>query len=341
MASHLMARSFAYDPRRFQWLSRVHVGAIVGLVIAAIIILRTSPIYFATAVILLIGALSVVVSLLITAVPPMITKHRVTGDAVILKQGAFFEYRVPFTNIRSIAQTDEVPFKPGIKALRGDSTLYVLANLKGAVALRLNESQRYKGMSIDKVVADLDTPEEFITCVKERMEGERILAKLDAKIKKKKGALKNYQRDPLIPPPKFKKPVIGAADIPDADEDAGEEPEEAGVDPGEELGDIGEDESEDGDEGDNEGQRDAEGPSARKRPTKDERTERPRHDDDGLTTPTRIPPTKPRAVPKMGPKTGPAPEKDMEEYVAVPAWGGGAGAEDRPRIVRIPKRKNK
>jgi hypothetical protein len=212
MASYLMPRPFPYNASRFRIAFRLHLLAIIGLALVALVVLRLSPRLLFLAYILLAAMVVVIALTLTSAMWPVRTTHSVDGEYVILRQGLGFRLAIPLAKVSKAKRTEIGPGRAGIRLDRENGVLEVIASGPEAVRLRLNEPVVHKGALVREVLVDVLEPGEFIDCIRERKKGAALLGRMDSGARAK------------------------------ADEDAGEDTEEAPAE--EDQGEDGESEEE-------------------------------------------------------------------------------------------------
>ena len=178
MSSYLLPRPFAYDTKRFRNNLRICAAAVIGLAAIGFLMARMAAVNIAVVYIFMISAVFVLVWLLVVPLPHLYTKHTVTGDAVIIRQGLGFNLSIPFDNISSIKHK-EISSKPGVRVDRAEGTLFVLATGTGNVRMMLRDPQKANHGAFDCVVLDVQDPREFVSCVKERRKGEALMRSLE------------------------------------------------------------------------------------------------------------------------------------------------------------------
>ncbi len=174
-----MPRPFPYNAARFRFAFRLHLLAIIGLALVAILILRASPRLMPVAYILLVAMVIVIALTLLNALWPVKTTHSVDGEAVILRQGLGFKLVIPLARISKAKRLESGAGRTGINLDRANGVLEVIAHGPDAVRLRLNDPVVYKGTLVREVVVDVLEPREFIDCIRDRKKGAALLERHD------------------------------------------------------------------------------------------------------------------------------------------------------------------
>jgi len=242
MASYLMPRPFPYNASRFRIIFRLHLLAIIGLALVALVVLRLSPKLLFLAYIFLTAMVAVIALTLSNAMWPVRTTHAVDGESVILRQGLGFRLAIPLSKVSKARRTEIGTGRGGIRLDRANGVLEVIAYGPEAVRLRLNEPVVHKGALVREVVVDVLEPGEFINCIRERKKGSALIERMDGRGAKPEPAGVDApveeeapeepapeEPEPLeIPPPtKAQKPVRKQAPPPEPEE-TGEPEEPAG-----------------------------------------------------------------------------------------------------------------
>ena len=180
MASYLLPRPFPYNASRFRFVFRMHLVAVIGLALVAVVLLRLSPTMVFVSYLLIFCMAMVILLTVVNALPPVRTAHTVDGEFLVLRQGLGFKLAVPLSKISKAKRSEVSSGRPGIKLDQANATLEVLASDREAVRLRLNEPVRYKGVDVDTILVDVLEPGDFIECIRERKKGAALLGKLGA-----------------------------------------------------------------------------------------------------------------------------------------------------------------
>jgi len=237
-----LPRTFAYNTGRFQRELRIYAGVIIALATLGFFVLRTNARLLPVVYLLFISAIMVMVLMLIGPVPHLRSKHAVTGDSVILRHGFGFKVEIPFDNIAFIKRHESY-HKAGTRVDRQDDTLFVLGTGKAEVRLGLREPMAVSEGSFEKVILDVEEPQEFIDCVKERRRGRELLREYDRRTASKK-------KRPPVPgrdggPDNGDAPVVRKRKVVEPAEEGREEAEPEG-DGESECGEAGEPDEEPG-----------------------------------------------------------------------------------------------
>ncbi len=109
-------------------------------------------------------------TVLITTITPIFTRHEIDTDGIILKQGVGFKVSFPFSHIEAV---EIYGIRPGIFGLVSSRSRILLASgNKGLVRIKLNHKRRF-GMLLlrraDEIIIDLEKPEEFVKLANEQL----------------------------------------------------------------------------------------------------------------------------------------------------------------------------
>jgi len=178
MSSYLLPRPFEYDTKRFRSSLRIFGMAVIALAAVGMLMRFFAAGSMVAVYIFMIAALFLMVWMLVVPLPHLSTKHNVTGDSVVLRQGLGFTLSIPFDNIAGI-KSKQTSSRPGIRVDRSEGTLYVIAAGPGNVRITLRDPQTVKHGAFDCVIFDVKEPREFVSCVKERRKGESLMRSLE------------------------------------------------------------------------------------------------------------------------------------------------------------------
>ncbi len=108
------------------------------------------------------------------AISPLLTQHWLTRSRLILRQGWYFRFAMPLSEVVSLARADEgAPLRAplGLHRPLGQPTLYVTGGRTGLVVARLNRPHRFWssfGLEATEIVFDVDDREGFLRAAEER-----------------------------------------------------------------------------------------------------------------------------------------------------------------------------
>lgn len=179
MASYLLPRPFPYNAARFRLAFRLHLLAVIGLALVAVLILRLSSALLLVAYLFIIAMVIVIALTLLSAMPPVRTVHTVDGECVTLRQGLNFRLAVPLAKVSKAKRIEVGTGRTGIHLDRANGLLEVIASGPEAVRLRLSDPVVHKGVLVREVVVDVLEPKEFIGCIRERKKGAVLIERLD------------------------------------------------------------------------------------------------------------------------------------------------------------------
>jgi len=179
MASYLLPRPFPYNASKFRFAFRLHLLAVIGLALVAILILQFSPRLLVIAYLVIIAMVILIALTFLTAMPPVQTTHSVDGERVVLRMGLNFRFEIPLAKISKARRVEVGTGRAGIHLDRSNGVLEVIALGPEAVRLRLNDPVVHKGVLVREVVVDVLEPREFIGCIRERKKGAVLIERMD------------------------------------------------------------------------------------------------------------------------------------------------------------------
>jgi hypothetical protein len=97
---------------------------------------------------------------------PMVTKHSIDGDNLILTQGLFFRAKIPLISIISVEKLEKGPKRTGAFLSMRKKTIYVTTRSEDLITLKLRKAQRFTmafGRKADSVVFDCLETEKMLT----------------------------------------------------------------------------------------------------------------------------------------------------------------------------------
>lgn len=109
--------------------------------------------------------------IILFGISPLFTDHWVTLSRLILRQGIYFKASIPYDNIRSVDETDEMA-KVGVKFYLFGRKVFVTTSRNGLVSIKLKRPMRFTlilGKLADEVIVNVDNPREFVSSLKERI----------------------------------------------------------------------------------------------------------------------------------------------------------------------------
>ncbi len=160
--------SFAYG--RAQAISRTLLVAGLTAALAVSVALSPSP---PGLTVWLIGVIIAAYALLFV-VSPLLTEHWMTRSRLVLRQGWYFRAVIPFSDIESIARSEEasrtrVPL--GIHRPLGQPALFVTGGRTNLLSVRLRRPRKFWqafGFTATEIIFDVDDPEGFLRAFEER-----------------------------------------------------------------------------------------------------------------------------------------------------------------------------
>lgn len=155
---------FDYNKKMFYFIIMLLFLSLILLLFVMIVIVPVDIMWIAIITILFISIL------LVFGVSPLLTKHEIAEDKIILKQGLYFKAVVPIDNIKDVEPT-KINARIGIKFSLTKLILYVTTSRIGLISMKLKKQMRFGyawWKKTDEIILNVDNPEEFIRLVEER-----------------------------------------------------------------------------------------------------------------------------------------------------------------------------
>ena len=156
---------FAYRRIGF-FLTAALLVVLSAFILAFFVIMRADAVMMAA-----VGVLCALI-VFFYGLAPMLTKHCIDEDSVILAQGFFFRAKVPFSEIRSVEAMEIGPSKTGPYLNTKKRTLFVTTRQSDLIVLRLKRSKRFGmafGRTADTVVFDCLETRRMIELLRSRL----------------------------------------------------------------------------------------------------------------------------------------------------------------------------
>jgi hypothetical protein len=157
---------FDYDKKMFYFTT---ILLFLSLILTLFVILVIVPVGITWISIITVLFISI---LLVFGISPLLTKHQIAEDKIILKQGLYFKAVVPLGNIRDVKSTD-INAKIGIKFSLTKPILYVTTSKIGLISIKLKGQRRFGyawWKRADEIIFNVDDPKKFVKLVEEKME---------------------------------------------------------------------------------------------------------------------------------------------------------------------------
>jgi hypothetical protein len=157
---------FDYDKKMFYFTT---ILLFLSLILTLFVMLVIVPVDITWISIITILFISI---LLVFGISPLLTKHQIAEDKIILKQGLYFKAVVPLGNIRDVKSTD-INAKIGIKFSLTKPILYVTTSKINLISIKLKKRKRFGyawWKRADEIIFNVDDPKGFIKLVEEKME---------------------------------------------------------------------------------------------------------------------------------------------------------------------------
>jgi hypothetical protein len=158
-------QDFSY-PKGYLYLRLVLILMIVGILVMITLIFAIFGVWTALVLAMLI------VYMIVVGISPLFTSHWVTLARLVLRQGLYFKVSIPYSDIESVEQTNEVA-KYGVRASWMKNKVFVTTSQHGLVLMKLRKPIRLLlvlGRSANELIVSVDEPERFVEAVRERME---------------------------------------------------------------------------------------------------------------------------------------------------------------------------
>ena len=155
---------FNYDKKLFHFTTILLFSSLILTLFVMLVIVPVDIKWSAVIVILFISIL------LVFGISPLLTKHQIAEDKIILRQGLYFKAVVPIENVKGIGFTD-VNAKICVKFSLTKPILYVITSKINLISMKLKKQMRFGyawWKRADEIIFNVDNPKEFIRLVEER-----------------------------------------------------------------------------------------------------------------------------------------------------------------------------
>ncbi len=152
---------FDYDKKMFYFTAILLLLSLIFVLFAMLVIVPVDITWISIITVLFISIL------LVFGISPLLTKHQIAEDKIILRQGLYFKAVVPLGNIRDIKSTD-INAKIGIKFSLTKPILYVTTSRIGLISIKLKGQRRFGyawWKRADEIIFNVDDPKRFIKLV--------------------------------------------------------------------------------------------------------------------------------------------------------------------------------
>jgi hypothetical protein len=149
-----MQRSFAYSKRSFV-VNMAFLGVLIMLT-SFILLLTSIDLVYLAAILMLELALFLVLGL-----SPLFTEHEVQDGVLVLRQGWYFQARVPLLEIRKVNRLIKGPKRTGVFFRLLTSTLFVTTRRTDLIEVELLKKHAFGwalGKKADRIVFDVEEP---------------------------------------------------------------------------------------------------------------------------------------------------------------------------------------
>ena len=155
---------FDYDKKMFYFTTILLFSSLILTLFVMLVIVPVDITWISIITILFISIL------LVFGISPLLTKHQIAEDKIILRQGLYFKAVVPIKNVKDIGFTD-INAKIGIKFSLTKPILYVTTSKIGLISIKLKGQRRFGyawWKSADEIIFNVDNPKRFIRLVEEK-----------------------------------------------------------------------------------------------------------------------------------------------------------------------------
>lgn len=76
-------------------------------------------------------------------IAPMLTKHSLDNDDLVLRQGVFFKATIPRSSIVKVERIEQGPLRTGAYLVIGKKSLFVTSRRNDLIRIRLRQPQRF------------------------------------------------------------------------------------------------------------------------------------------------------------------------------------------------------
>ncbi len=156
---------FDYDKKMFYFTTILLFSSLILTLFVMLVIVPVDITWISIITVLFISIL------LVFGISPLITKHQIAEDKIILRQGLYFKAVVLLGNIKDIEPTD-ISAKIGIKFSITEPILYVTTSRINLIYIRLEKQMRFGyawWKRADEIIFNVNDPKRFIELIEEKM----------------------------------------------------------------------------------------------------------------------------------------------------------------------------
>lgn len=113
-----------------------------------------------------------VISLLIFSIMPIMARHEISDEYLLISQGLLFRKKIEWSNIEEITTLDDERMSSGVYASVRRPRVIVTSRRFNLILIRLREKERFGfalGKLADEIIIDVRDTERFVAEVKEHL----------------------------------------------------------------------------------------------------------------------------------------------------------------------------
>jgi hypothetical protein len=156
--SCIIVADFSYNRK---WLAHTALFLAVAFVWVMLLIVFLLP--FDLIVTVVMGS-AMTMFFLVLGVSPLLTKHSIEKNEIVLRQGWHFSVRIPINNVKTINPIDGAPKDRSLLISQTQGILNITASKSGLISLKLHRPQRFASVfwrRADEVIFDVTDTEGF------------------------------------------------------------------------------------------------------------------------------------------------------------------------------------
>jgi hypothetical protein len=164
--SFIPVADFSYDRK---WIMRSSLFLAVAFVWVILMIIFVLP--FDLVVTSVMG-IALTVFFIVVGVSPLLTKHTIGDNGIILRQGWHFSINIPLDNLKAINFIDEAPKDRGLLISQTRGILNITSSKMGLVSLKLRRQQRFASVfwrKAHEIVLDVTDREGFRQAIEKEL----------------------------------------------------------------------------------------------------------------------------------------------------------------------------
>ncbi len=153
-----MEDEFDYEHILF-FIRSVYISVLFISIIAIVAISFPDMLYVGLFIVLYI------IYLIMFGISPILTRHGISDDRMVLRQGFLFKIEIPWDDILKVERADALSLGYGVTPSLRKPIISMATSKSNSVKIKLKEARRFKsvmGKLADEIMIDVNEPDRFI-----------------------------------------------------------------------------------------------------------------------------------------------------------------------------------